>query len=146
MNSKTLKLTNRFNSMSSSSRNDKNKKNTIEGPLKMLEWSASQVKDYQKFIHKYQHTADPDIHYRIQLVAVKYTPTQFTAQVKKKGFEEIVVEDAKNNIKIVMVGKAHTLNKIEEVRSQLNNDYKKYHPFIEVYYAGSRKFHLIEHN
>ena len=50
MNSKTIKLTNRFNTMNPTSRNEKSKKNTIEGPLKMLEWSASQVKDYQKFI------------------------------------------------------------------------------------------------
>ncbi len=51
MNSKSIKLTNRFNSSSTASRNDKNKKGpTIEGPLKMLDWLTNQVKDYFKFI------------------------------------------------------------------------------------------------
>ncbi len=50
MNSKSIKLLNRFNSSSTVARSDKNKKNTqVEGPLKMLEWVSSQVKDYMKF-------------------------------------------------------------------------------------------------
>ena len=49
MNSKTIKLTNRFSSITSGGRNDKTKKNTtLEGPLKMLDWLSNQVKDYQK--------------------------------------------------------------------------------------------------
>lgn len=50
MNSKSIKLANRFNSNSSASRNDKSKKGpTIEGPLKMLDWITNQIKDYFKF-------------------------------------------------------------------------------------------------
>lgn len=50
MNSKSIKLINRFNASSTVTRNEKNKKsNQVEGPLKMLEWVTSQVKDYMKF-------------------------------------------------------------------------------------------------
>ncbi len=50
MNSKSIKLINRFNANSNVARNEKNKKTGIvEGPLKMLEWVSSQVKDYMKF-------------------------------------------------------------------------------------------------
>ncbi len=50
MNSKTLKLTNRFSSMSNAKRDEKNKKaQVIQGPLKMLDWLSNQVKDYIKY-------------------------------------------------------------------------------------------------
>lgn len=50
MNSKSIKLINRFNSSATVARNEKNKKTAqVEGPLKMLEWVTSQVKDYLKF-------------------------------------------------------------------------------------------------
>jgi hypothetical protein len=45
MNSKTIKLTNRFSSMSSAKRDEKNKKaQVLQGPLKMLDWLSNQVK------------------------------------------------------------------------------------------------------
>jgi len=49
MNSKTIKLTNRFSAMNSAKRDDKNKKATIlQGPLKMLDWLSNQIKEYIK--------------------------------------------------------------------------------------------------
>jgi len=50
MNSKTIKLTNRFSAMSSTKRDEKTKKaQVIQGPLKMLDWLSNQVKDYIKY-------------------------------------------------------------------------------------------------
>jgi hypothetical protein len=51
MNSKSIKLSNRFSSMSNTvNRNDKTKKSTVlQGPLKMLDWLTNQIRDYIKF-------------------------------------------------------------------------------------------------
>jgi hypothetical protein len=51
MNSKSIKLGNRFSSMSNNvNRNDKTKKAAaLQGPLKMLDWLTNQIRDYIKF-------------------------------------------------------------------------------------------------
>jgi dynein heavy chain, axonemal len=49
MNSKSIKLTNRFNASAHTKTNDKRKNPTVEGPLKMLDWLTNQIKDYSKF-------------------------------------------------------------------------------------------------
>ena len=51
MNTKSIKLGNRFSSMSSTvNRNDKTKNTKVlQGPLKMLDWLTNQIKDYIKF-------------------------------------------------------------------------------------------------
>lgn len=50
MNSKSIKLTNRFAALTNTNRNEKAKKGQIlEGPLKMLDWLSNQIKDYIKF-------------------------------------------------------------------------------------------------
>lgn len=50
MNSKSIKLTNRFNANATKPGHKDGKKGaTIEGPLKMLDWLTNQIKDYSKF-------------------------------------------------------------------------------------------------
>jgi hypothetical protein len=51
MNTKSIKLNNRFSSMNSTvNRSDKTKKSSVlQGPLKMLDWLTNQIKDYIKF-------------------------------------------------------------------------------------------------
>jgi hypothetical protein len=45
MNSKALKLTNRFSAITSTKRDDKSKKGQVlQGPLKMLDWLSNSVK------------------------------------------------------------------------------------------------------
>ena len=45
MNSKALKLTNRFSAITSTKRDEKSKKTQIlTGPLKMLDWLSNSVK------------------------------------------------------------------------------------------------------
>jgi hypothetical protein len=47
MNSKALKLTNRFSAISSTKRDEKSKKaQVLQGPLKMLDWLSNSVKEY----------------------------------------------------------------------------------------------------
>jgi hypothetical protein len=50
MNTKSIKLTNRFSSMNNAKRDDKTKKpQVLQGPLKMLDWLSNQIKDYIKY-------------------------------------------------------------------------------------------------
>jgi len=74
MNSKSIKLMNRFNSSAQVNRNDKNKKGpTLEGPLKMLDWLTNQVKDYLKFIPLIRVFSNPGMKERHWTQVSEYT-------------------------------------------------------------------------
>jgi hypothetical protein len=93
MNSKTLKLTNRFNSMNLTSRNEKMKKTAIEGPLKMLEWSAGQVKDYQKFIPLARVFSNPGMKKRHWEQISEFTHFQVSTDLKLMKAKLMSIED-----------------------------------------------------
>lgn len=73
MNSKSIKLSNRF-STGTTSRNDKSKKGpTLEGPLKMLDWLTNQVKDYMKFSPLIRVFSNPGMKERHWVQVSEYT-------------------------------------------------------------------------
>jgi dynein heavy chain len=74
MNSKSIKLNNRFNTSSSVSRNDKSKKSpTLEGPLKMLDSLTNQIKDYFKLVPLIRVFSNPGMKERHWTQISEYT-------------------------------------------------------------------------
>ncbi len=74
MNSKSVKLNNRFNTSSSVSRNDKSKKSpTLEGPLKMLDSLTNQIKDYFKLVPLIRVFSNPGMKERHWTQISEYT-------------------------------------------------------------------------
>jgi hypothetical protein len=74
MNSKSIKLSNRFNANSSVNRNEKSKKSpTLEGPLKMLDWLTNQIKDYVKFTPLIRVFSNPGMKERHWAQVSEYT-------------------------------------------------------------------------
>ncbi len=74
MNSKSIKLNNRFNTSSSVNRNDKSKKSpTLEGPLKMLDSLTNQIKDYFKLVPLIRVFSNPGMKERHWTQISEYT-------------------------------------------------------------------------